>query len=169
MTLRDTSGAFGSAAMRFKAGTISVLPLPPIWLMVRSAWSMLARVAGTDAEHPLTVDLPTSLPLVQADPNRVQQVIANLLSNARKYTPANGRIWLAARKIDGAIEIRFDKKVLYYRSANPWQPDLERANRITALRRAELAQMQRYVAHRGCRRAIAHPRPTPGVSERIRD
>jgi CheY-like chemotaxis protein len=64
-----------------------------------------ARIASTDAEHPLTVDLPTSLPLVQADPNRVQQVIANLLSNARKYTPAHGRIWLAARYIDGAIEI----------------------------------------------------------------
>ena len=47
-----------------------------------------ARVAATDAEHPLTVDLPASLPLVQADPNRVQQVLANLLSNARKYTPA---------------------------------------------------------------------------------
>jgi ATP-dependent DNA helicase RecQ len=53
-------------------------------------------------------------------------------------------------EIDGAIEIRFDKKVLYSRSANPWQPNLERANRITALRRAELAQMQKYVSHRGC-------------------
>jgi ATP-dependent DNA helicase RecQ len=53
-------------------------------------------------------------------------------------------------EIDGAIEIRSDKKTLYFRSANPWQPDVERANRITALRRAELTQMQRYVAHRGC-------------------
>ena len=49
--------------------------------------------------------MPENLPLVQADPNRVQQVLANLLSNARKYTPADGRIWLAARQIDGAIEI----------------------------------------------------------------
>jgi signal transduction histidine kinase len=64
-----------------------------------------ARVAGADPEHALTVDVPESLPLVQADPNRVHQVLANLLSNARKYTPANGRIWLAARQIDAAIEI----------------------------------------------------------------
>ena len=48
MTLRDTSAAFGKAAMRRNAGTISVLPLPPICLIVRSAWSMLARVAGTE-------------------------------------------------------------------------------------------------------------------------
>jgi len=53
-------------------------------------------------------------------------------------------------EIDGAIEIKFDKKILYFRTSNPWQPDIERTNRITALRRAELAQMQRYVAHRGC-------------------
>ena len=53
-------------------------------------------------------------------------------------------------EIDGAIEIKFDKKVRYFRTANHWQPDLDRTNRITALRRAELAQMQKYVAHRGC-------------------
>jgi signal transduction histidine kinase len=64
-----------------------------------------ARVACTDAEHVLTVDMPESLPLVRGDPNRVQQVLANLLSNARKYTPVGGRIWLAAKQIDEAIEI----------------------------------------------------------------
>ena len=53
-------------------------------------------------------------------------------------------------EIDGAVEIRFDKKVLYYRTATEWQPDIDRTNRITALRRAELAQMQDYVAHQGC-------------------
>src|SRR2546426_456755 len=53
-------------------------------------------------------------------------------------------------EIDGAIGIKFQKKTLYLRTSNPWQPDLDRTNRITALRRAELAQMQSYVAHRGC-------------------
>lgn len=53
-------------------------------------------------------------------------------------------------EIDGAIDIKFNRKMLYSRTANPWQPDIERANRITALRRAELAQMQKYVAHRDC-------------------
>jgi ATP-dependent DNA helicase RecQ len=53
-------------------------------------------------------------------------------------------------EIDGAIEIKFNRKILYVRTANPWQPDIDRTNRITALRRGELAQMQRYVAHSGC-------------------
>ncbi len=53
-------------------------------------------------------------------------------------------------EIDGAIETRFEKRVLYFRTANQWAPDVERTERITALRRAELAQMQAYMAHRGC-------------------
>ena len=53
-------------------------------------------------------------------------------------------------EIDGALEIKFDKKVRYFRTANSWHPDIERTNRITALRRAELTQMRTYVAHRGC-------------------
>ena len=53
-------------------------------------------------------------------------------------------------EIDGVVGIKFEKKVIYTRTAKAWQPDVERTNRITALRRAELAEMQRYVAHRGC-------------------
>src|SRR6185436_10891403 len=53
-------------------------------------------------------------------------------------------------ELDGAVEISFRKKVVYSRSSNPWQPDIKRTTRITNLRRAELAEMQKYVAHRGC-------------------
>jgi len=53
-------------------------------------------------------------------------------------------------ELDGAVEISFRKKVVYSRSSNPWQPDIKRTTRITNLRRAELAEMQTYVAHRGC-------------------
>ena len=53
-------------------------------------------------------------------------------------------------EIDGVVETRFEKKVVYFRSSKQWEPDIDRTNRITGLRRAELAQMQRYVAHRGC-------------------
>jgi signal transduction histidine kinase/HAMP domain-containing protein len=64
-----------------------------------------ARVASADADHPFALDIPVSLPQVQIDPNRVQQVIANLLSNARKYTPSGGRISLTARQMGGLVEI----------------------------------------------------------------
>ncbi len=40
-------------------------------------------------------DIPTDLPLVYADPERVRQVLINLLDNAVKYTPARGTIQLS--------------------------------------------------------------------------
>jgi two-component system, OmpR family, clock-associated histidine kinase SasA len=40
----------------------------------------------------LETDIPTDLPLVYADPDRIKQVIANLLDNASKYTPDGGTV-----------------------------------------------------------------------------
>lgn len=44
----------------------------------------------------LTVDLPTSLPHVSADPTRLEQVFNNLVSNAIKYTDPDGIISIYA-------------------------------------------------------------------------
>ena len=37
---------------------------------------------------------------------RLAQVIGNLLTNSAKYTEANGRIWLTARREDGEAILR---------------------------------------------------------------
>ena len=48
------------------------------------------------AGHALAVDLPEAPLWLDADPTRLAQVLANLLTNACKYTPPGGRITLSA-------------------------------------------------------------------------
>jgi PAS domain S-box-containing protein len=55
--------------------------------------------------HELIVNVTSdSLPLL-VDPTRVAQVIANLLNNAAKYTPAGGKIQLSAQRVGTFAEI----------------------------------------------------------------
>ncbi len=51
------------------------------------------------------VDVPADLPDIQVDPERMEQVLGNLVSNALRYTPAGGHIALGAEQKAGAISI----------------------------------------------------------------
>jgi ATP-dependent DNA helicase RecQ len=54
---------------------------------------------------------------------------------------------LTLLEVDGAVG-RAERR--YFRTPNPWHPDIERIERVIAQRRKELAQMQAYVNHKGC-------------------
>ena len=54
--------------------------------------------------HRLHVEVPRGLH-VDGDPTRLGQVISNLLTNAAKYTPPGGDIWVHATQVDGQVRV----------------------------------------------------------------
>ena len=65
----------------------------------------LMRERAHVAEVRLETDLATDLPAVRADRRRLKQILINLLSNAVKFTPAGGRVTVAASEEDGWLRL----------------------------------------------------------------
>jgi len=82
------------------------LQLAPIALedMITNAVNSLLLQAR-NKNLSLWVNVPTDLPLVEADPQRVGQILRNLLSNAIKYTPVKGEIHLSVRAVQQEVEV----------------------------------------------------------------
>ena len=53
----------------------------------------------------MSLEIDEDLPDIQADELKVKEIIYNLISNAAKFTPENGKIYMNARKADSQIEI----------------------------------------------------------------
>jgi two-component system phosphate regulon sensor histidine kinase PhoR len=53
----------------------------------------------------LAVDLPSDLPLVWADAERIQQVVTNLVHNAIKFTPSGGEVTISAAAGEGEVVV----------------------------------------------------------------
>ncbi len=63
-----------------------------------------ARDAIDSRRHGVTVDLPPEPIKVIGDATRLEQVLANLLNNAAKYTPEGGQITVSAAKTNSGSE-----------------------------------------------------------------
>ncbi|MBP6179645.1 MAG: HAMP domain-containing protein [Anaerolineales bacterium] len=53
----------------------------------------------------LKVEIEPNLPEINLDPSRMEQVLGNLVSNALRYTAADGEIRLEAKQLNGSLSV----------------------------------------------------------------
>jgi signal transduction histidine kinase len=95
---------------RAEAGT---LPVRHQQVDVRTLLLEIAsdyRAAAISAGLALTPEISEDLPVVETDPTHVGKILGDLLSNAIKYTPAGGQVWLRASA----------RSAPHRRAAGPW-------------------------------------------------
>lgn len=88
-----------------EAGTLALHPEPTdldvLIGEVVHAYGQGAREAGVT----LTADVPGDLPILEVDPVRIREVIANLVRNALRHTPAGGTVSIEAVATRDAVVV----------------------------------------------------------------
>ena len=90
---------------RLDSGTLQVdLVATNIGEVLKEAVSESGAPAMTNG-HTFVVDLDDGVPAVRADPDKLRQVISQLVENAVKYSPAGAVVRVEARKHPDSVEI----------------------------------------------------------------
>jgi signal transduction histidine kinase len=88
-----------------EAGDFRLQPRPTDIRRLLSEVAESARPLISSKRQTLDVRLPPRLPLLQMDPDRIQQVVLNLLSNASRHTPPESHIVVRAADKKGAVQV----------------------------------------------------------------
>jgi signal transduction histidine kinase len=78
-------------AVDLRAALLGVLPV--------------VKPRAQDKRIRISTFLPTDLPLVWADPGKLNQILLNLITNGIKYTHENGSVSVEARTVEDTVEI----------------------------------------------------------------
>jgi signal transduction histidine kinase/DNA-binding response OmpR family regulator len=73
--------------------------------VIQAAVDVVRHAAEAKKVH-LFVDVDPDVGAIIGDPDRLQQVVWNLLSNAVRFTPANGRVTLTARRPGSEVVVQ---------------------------------------------------------------
>ena len=88
---------------RMEAGKIRIQSKPvDLNGLVRD---VVDRARASSDRHTIRTDLDDALPIISADPDRLVQVISNLVSNAVKYSPDGGEVTVSTRASDGQVGV----------------------------------------------------------------
>jgi len=75
--------------------------------LIKKILTSFSDQAWNDHRLVFEIDLPEGLPVVRADPQRLEQVLINLLTNSLRYTPEGGIITVSSKQINGEwVEVR---------------------------------------------------------------
>ena len=91
------------ALQRLEAGHREMYIAP---VDVHALVARAVRAAGEDDRRPIRVRLPKQLPLVAADAEAILEVLANFLSNARRFSPDGGAIDIGARQEGAQVSLQ---------------------------------------------------------------
>jgi len=87
------------------AGELSMTRLTqPLQPLLEQTAAMYAHQAGQKQIN-LQIDIEPDLPAPRVDPDRMMQVLGNLVGNALRHTPAGGRIILSASRAGEGVRV----------------------------------------------------------------
>jgi two-component system, OmpR family, sensor histidine kinase BaeS len=89
-----------------EAGELELIrrPTSPAGLLAKVAAAQAPRAAQQNVS--LETEVAPDLPDIAMDPDRMAQVLGNLLDNALRHTPGDGRVTLAAQAANGSVIFR---------------------------------------------------------------
>ncbi|HEU0235632.1 MAG TPA: HAMP domain-containing sensor histidine kinase [Candidatus Limnocylindrales bacterium] len=79
-----------------ESGTLPLHREPTDIAVVLADVASAAQGSAADAGVSVALDAPDSLPLLDADPVRVREIVTNLVANGIRYTPRGGSVTIAA-------------------------------------------------------------------------
>ncbi|HET7096676.1 MAG TPA: DUF4118 domain-containing protein [Casimicrobiaceae bacterium] len=115
-TARETAAALREQAQRMNGMVSNLLDMARLSagrITLRKEWQVLEEIAGAAvkllghalADHRVTIDLPSTIPLIEFDAVLIERVFCNLLENAAKYSPIGSPIAVTATLADGFVHV----------------------------------------------------------------